>query len=89
MTAEIERVRRHGFLASEFGRQKAETLRDLEREVKEKDNRTAPGRLAPFICSSPSSGACWRPPWPGEWGACWSALDFRRRRGGLLRHLVP
>ena len=40
---EVERVRRHGFLASELERQKAETLRDFERAVKEKDKAESRG----------------------------------------------
>lgn len=37
LTTEVERVRRHGFLASEFERRKTDMLRDKERALKEKD----------------------------------------------------
>ena len=37
MTTEVERARRHGFLASEFDRQKSEMIREYERALKEKD----------------------------------------------------
>jgi len=37
LTTEVERARRHGFLASEFDRQKSEMLREYERALKEKD----------------------------------------------------
>ncbi len=40
---EVERVRRHGFLASELERQKAESLRDFARAVKEKDKAESRG----------------------------------------------
>ncbi|MEM7159320.1 MAG: insulinase family protein [Myxococcota bacterium] len=42
LMVELERVRRHGFIASEFERIKVEHMRDLERSVAEAD--TVPGR---------------------------------------------
>ncbi|HFE44604.1 MAG TPA: insulinase family protein, partial [Nannocystis exedens] len=41
ITTEIERARRHGFLATEFDRQKTEMLRNYERALKEKDKADA------------------------------------------------
>lgn len=41
ISTEIERVRRHGFLAGEFERQKEEALNNFERAVKEKDKADA------------------------------------------------
>jgi zinc protease len=41
LTTEVERARRHGFLQTEFDRQKSKTLRNSERAVKEKDKADA------------------------------------------------
>ena len=43
LTTEVERVRRHGFLKSEFARQKKEFIRELERAVKEEDKAESRG----------------------------------------------
>ena len=46
LVVEVERVKQHGFLASEFERERARTLRRLERNVTEKD--TVDGRSYAF-----------------------------------------